>query len=232
MASKKPFNIDDIIPRDLEPPVSKPFPQSACPIKPSASNLPRSTDATACLPDRVPVPQMTMPDGTLYRWEKVDWWDHELYERLPGATEWTLKDRAKRLQTVEWAKEFRAKGGSHPFKSVTQLVGRSFPVSLEIDRWSDVFTEGGPGYSFNVKTNCVLEARAHADDRLELICVSKQRGFGWSDHRIVYAVEIQTPLREESITDLLQTFRVGPPWMPADPAVLLEKFFGHFPWLG
>ncbi len=235
MASKKPFNIDNVFPRDLEPVSSAPFPFAPGPIKPNAKGRPKGTAAVSRLPDRVPIPQMTLADGTRYRWEKTGCSSYKLLSSTPDGEDWAVRETGHREQAIAWAKKLRAQGGTHPFKSVTHLVARSFPIVLDLERYWTVMTEGGPGHSFNVSALCILELRAHADDRLELTSITKQRGFGWTDNRIHFCIDIPTPLSADGLRSLRDGFNGYPPReiteMAEQPEQTLERIFTHFPWI-
>ena len=174
------------------------------------------------LPTPVEPPQMLMPDGQIYRWEREDGGAYKHLKLCDGS--FKVVATGDRKDAVEWAKTLRKVGGTHPYRSVTQLVARSFPLSLELYVASGRTTVGGPGSASFCHYERSVDLRIYADGRACLREDFREWGFGWSDRRPPVGVEIPRPFTEEGIREAAGTFRI-------ETKGLYERITSCFPWL-
>jgi len=165
---------------------------------------------------------MRMPDGIIYRWERSDDGGYR-YLMLRGGV---FREVAKgsRQDALEWAKQLRDAGGIHPFRSVTQLVAKSFPLSLVLHEERDRTTTGGPGTACFCQYHRTLEVLVYANDRACLRENFREWGFGWSDRRKPITARIPHPLSEEGVQEAAENLRIG-------ASGLYERIKSGFPWL-
>jgi len=170
----------------------------------------------------VVLPEMRLPDGTSYRWQKRVNGSY-LVLKTEGGTRQHI-ELESRKEAVEMAKSLRRVGGKHPFKTVTQLVAQSFPLVMEVYRTKSVMTTGGPGTAFNCPYEKTIDLLVHADDEASLRENFRMWGVGWSEKRDPVEVVIPRPLEQKTVDQTLKNFRV-------DIKGLHQRIKSRFPWL-
>ncbi len=174
------------------------------------------------MPDPVALPQMIMPDGKKYCWERREGGIYDCFTVRDGG--FRVVATGDRKDAVARAKTLRKSGGTHPYRSVTQLVAKSFPLSLVLHKESDRTTTGGPGTASFCQYKRSLEIVVYADSRACLCESFREWGFGWSERRPPVVVEIPRPLTEEGIQEATRNFGV-------DTSGYYERIKACFPWL-
>ena len=191
-----------------------------------------STAATERLPSRVRIPQMELADGTLYRWWS-EYGHYRLYRR--GSHAWEEERSGDRAAAIGWAKELRAAGGTHPFKSVTQLVARGFPIVATIDKAEGHITEGGPGHCLVISTKYYFDAVAEVDDAVTLRAWTKQRGYGWVREEEEWSRTFPAPVSLASLRTAAENSKdqICIELMSYGESTdhLIDTLWSHFPWL-
>lgn len=229
MSGKTPFDFDNLW-KGVSP--NDPSERFSSRSSGSTRETAGSTPATERLPSRVHIPQMELTDGTLYRWWS-EYGHHRLYRRGPDA--WEEEKSGDRAAAIGWAKELRAAGGTHPFKSVTQLVARGFPIVVSIDEGEGQVTEGGPGYCIMIWTKYYFDAIAEVDDSVTLRAWTKQRGYGWVREEEEWSRTFHAPVSLASLraaaenTEDQISIELKSYGQSSDH--LIDTLWSHLPWL-
>jgi hypothetical protein len=137
------------------------------------SDVDRDADPDMTDPSAVVCPEMRTPHRR-FRWQCSDG-DYSLWSSAHG-TEWALiSEFASRQEAVDAAKAIKRSGGTHPFRSVTQLVSKSFPIRILLATGSQYAYSGGPGHGCSGSVFAELWFRVEADETCSLAVVGQWR---------------------------------------------------------
>jgi hypothetical protein len=187
---------------------------------------------SAALPERVPVPEVELLDGTRLRWQASTVDASRFSSFLNRGQGWELEGDFSRIDAARQVELALEQAAICPFRSGEELLDATFPLVLDLRKSHGISRVelGRERPSVHV-----LECRAYADDTIQLISSTDVDRKTWCERRLHLDLSLPTPLSPRSFVAFRHSQKVRlNSWVSSvvlSPEWAISQIGSHFPWM-